>query len=152
MEKKVFRSRVSVLLVIFILTVFSLPLILLIREGNIPNSVFRTMTGVIVFIVLLFCGIRYVISGNKLYLKVFWVIPFGSANIVDIFSVKRSYNPISSPAVSLKRVQIDGHGFTALISPVREQEFLAMLKAINPNIQINVPDKNDWWRIWDWDI
>ena len=39
-----------------------------------------------------------------------------------------------------------------LISPVREQEFLETLKTINPNIQIRINDKKDWWRIWDWDI
>jgi hypothetical protein len=26
------------------------------------------------------------------------------------------------------------------------------LKAINPNIEVDVPNKKGIWRIWDWDI
>jgi hypothetical protein len=43
-------------------------------------------------------------------------------------------------------------GVSWLISPVKEQEFINELKAINPDIDVNVPDKKKLWRIWDWDI
>ena len=80
----------------------------------------------------------------------------GSIEISYISSVKRSYNPLSSPAASLKRLRIDligGSIFSyTLISPVREQEFIKELKSLNPNIMINVPDKKGIWRIQDWDI
>ena len=80
----------------------------------------------------------------------------GSIEILNISSVKRSYNPLSSPATSLKRLRIDligGYIFSyTLISPVREQEFIQELKSLNPNIMINVPDKKGLWRIQDWDI
>jgi hypothetical protein len=40
-----------------------------------------------------------------------------------------------------------------LISPVREREFIDELKAVNPDIVIDVPpDKKGIWRVWDWDI
>ena len=39
-----------------------------------------------------------------------------------------------------------------LISPVREKEFIEALKAINPNINVQIPEKTGKWRIWDWDI
>ena len=38
------------------------------------------------------------------------------------------------------------------VSPVREQEFIETLKAINPDIEINVSDKKGIWRILGWDI
>ncbi|MDR0384874.1 MAG: PH domain-containing protein [Prevotellaceae bacterium] len=75
--------------------------------------------------------------------------------VKDIVSVKRSYNPLSSPAASLKRLQIcvRNQKFPyLLISPVREHEFLDMLKSINSAIDIQVSEKRGKWRIWDLDI
>jgi hypothetical protein len=81
-----------------------------------------------------------------------WIIPCWSCFLSEITCVERSYNPISAPAASLKRLSIDGLGVYTLISPAREQKFLETLKAINHNIKINVSNKEEWWRIWDWDI
>jgi hypothetical protein len=39
-----------------------------------------------------------------------------------------------------------------LISPAGEQEFIECLKAINPNISVDVPVKKGAWRVQDWDI
>jgi hypothetical protein len=74
---------------------------------------------------------------------------------------KRSYNPISSSAVSLKRlalyrkVRLNGKEKTTLynlISPVNEKDFLNALQTINPAIEIQVGGKTGWWRFGDWDI
>lgn len=109
--------------------------------------------GLIAFVVFILSGMRYIISGGKVYVKM-WFIPYGNANIADIVSVKRTYNPLSSPAASLKRLHIHlkTGGFGWLISPVREKEFFEALKAVNPDIQINIPERKGIWRIWDWDI
>ena len=152
MEKKVFRSRISVLLMVFILAILSMPLIAMVRSGNILNHpAFYTIAGAIAFTVLLLSGLRYVVKDGKLLIKI-WIIPSGKHTISEIISVERSYNPISSPAASLKRLSIDSLGGYALISPVREQEFLETLKTINPSIKINVNNEKGWWRIWDWDV
>lgn len=150
-KKKVFRSRISVLLTVFTLAVF-VPLSIPMFQEEINTGVYM-FGGVFLFVVLLPAGMRYVISGNKLYVKIFWVIPSGSADIEEIAVIERSYNPLSSPAVSLKRLQITfAKGFSWLISPAREQEFIAELKAINPYISVNVPVKKGLWRVQDWDI
>ena len=84
-----------------------------------------------------------------------WGIRSYTINIDDIISIKRSYNPLSSPASSLKRLKITEEKNRLkiiLISPVREQEFLSLLKEINPNIEIEVKDKQSALRFWDWDI
>lgn len=85
-----------------------------------------------------------------------WNIPSGSVSISSITSIKRSYNPLSSPAASLKRLRLDlrrSEKFPfVLISPVRETVFIDELKAINPNIKVEVPVKKGIWRIQDWDI
>ncbi len=77
-------------------------------------------------------------------------------NIADILSVERSYNPLSAPAASLKRLCIHfpkNKKFPyLLISPVREQAFIKALKKVNPNICVHLPEKKGIWRIQDWDI
>jgi len=152
-EKKVFRSRISVLFLIFVLAVFIPSSIPMIKHMILPGL--YTLGGTLVFIVFMFSGMRYVISGDKLYMKI-WIIPSGSVKIADIVSIERSYNPLSSPAASLKRLRL-GLGERAkfpytLISPVKEQEFIEELKAINPDIYVRVPVKKGMWRIQDWDI
>jgi hypothetical protein len=109
-------------------------------------------------------GIRYIICGEKLVLKT-WFFTGGSANIMDIISVERTYDILSAPAASLKRLRlrfkkkVKKSNFMTwqtipywLISPVREQEFVEALKTINPDIYIKISDKKGAWRIQDWDI
>jgi len=153
MNKRVYRSRISVLIICFILVIFipcSIPMI----KYMIISGLY-VLGGSFLFIVFLFCGMRYIISGNKLYFKI-WIIPNGSVRITDIVSIERSYNPLSSPAASLKRLRINLGGEAKfpymLISPVKEQEFIEELLAVNPDIYINVPVKKGMWRFWDWDI
>lgn len=157
MERKVFRSRMSVLLIAFILMMMLPGFIPTIRSGNIFNPGFYVMTGVMMFIVFIFGGIRYIITDKQLLVKM-WGVQYGSVPLTHIKSVKRSYCLLSSPAASLKRLRLiikfkKGIDWPfALISPVREQEFLEKLKEINPDIDIHVKNRKAWYRIWDWDI
>ena len=148
--EKVFRSRISVLLIGVLLASF-IPELISMATRKAYEGLY-VLGGTLMFSFFLLSGIRYVISGDKIYSKILF-ISCGSVNIFDIISVKRSYNPLSSPAASLKRLHIRFvKGCPWLISPVREQEFIKELKAINPDIEINVSDKKGMWRIWDWDI
>ena len=155
MEKKTFRSRVSVLLIIFILAVILPKFIPIISSGNIFNPATYRLLGVLAFCFALFFGISYAIKDKRLLVKTFG-ITCGSAEISKIISVERSYHLHSSPAASLKRLKINFKKryklLYWLVSPIREQEFLDALKEINPDINICVNDKKAWWRIWDWDI
>ena len=153
MEVKVFRSRFSVLLIGIVLAAFIFAVIPAFQQMRYND--FFILSGSFIFVIFLFCGMRYIISGNKLYIKVMWIIPSGSVDIANIISVKRSYNPLSSPACSLKRLCIhfkNGLYPYKLISPVREQDFIEALKAVNPDIHISAPNKKGLWRIWNWDI
>ena len=158
MEKKVFRTRISVLFMGIILLCFLPGLIPMIRSGNIFNPGFYILAGCVVFVVLLFCGMRYELTEMHLIFKMLGATSF-KIPLSMIVSVERSYNPLSSPAGSLKRLKIGmkkEYKFPyALASPVREQEFLETLKKYNPDIYIRVNDKKGWhriYRIWDWDI
>ncbi|MCL2562326.1 MAG: PH domain-containing protein [Rikenellaceae bacterium] len=148
-NQKVFRSRISILVLVFLLAAFISCTIPLIK--HMPILSLCITGGVFVLIFFLFGRIRYIISGNKLH------ITFGgSVKISDMVSLERSYNPLSSPASSLKRLCLRYKKGTkylfTLISPVREQEFIEDLKAINPDIRVRISDKKGIWRVWDWDI
>jgi len=158
--RKVFRSRISVWIIGFMLGIFILALIPIFQRGIYQGM--NSLWIVFVLFVFLFCGLRYIISGDKLYLKI-WGISSGNVNIADIISVERSYKqPLSSPAVSFKRLRIGltgaKFGFKKakfpylLISPVREQEFIENLKVVNPDIIVHIFIKKGIWRILDWDI
>ena len=148
-QEKIYRSRVSILLFSIILLAFT-PMF------NRVNTTMMCVLGIILsFVLLILTGIRYIISGNKIIIKL-WFISMGSVDILKIKSINRSYNRLSSPASSLKRLSIyrceTNNTLDALISPVREQAFLEELLKINPDIKINVSNKKGLWRIWDWDI
>ena len=160
--KKVFRSRISVLLIGLLLTALIPCTVPMIKYTIIPGL--YIMGGTLLFIVFIITGFRYIISENKLYLRV-WFIPMGNANIADIISVERTYNPISSPAASLKRLCIRFKKGTKysnwltwqsapnwLLSPISEQEFVEELKTVNPDIYVKISDKKGKWRVQDWDF
>jgi len=166
MEKKVFRSRVSVLLIIGIGGPLLWPLILLIRSGNIFHPVFFIFTGLIVFFVYMIRSIRYVLTDKEIQFCCGEKLR-GKILISAIVSIERSYEPHNFCAASFKKMRFIFNKdykrseyfsssrflpFIPLISPVCEQEFLETLKTLNPNIRINVSDRKGWWRIWDWDI
>jgi len=102
-------------------------------------------------------AIRYEIEGDKLHVTL-GLHAYESVDIADIVSVERSYNPVATAAYSLKRLRIGlrrrkGLLPFMLVSPVREEEFVAELKAVNPDIEVLVPPlAKGWWRIWDWDV
>ena len=149
-QKKVFRSRVSVLVIAFLLLIFTIVFIPMVQHRHYIALLVIAIV-LIPFIFFIFAGVRYKISMGKLHISF-----FGNIRISNIISIKRSYNPLSSPAGSLKRLRIEfwGNEKTSwiLISPAREQEFIETLKAINPDIKVNVSNKKGGWRIQDWDI
>lgn len=153
LSEKIFRSRISILLLLLILAIF-IPVSIPIFQNKDYEGIY-VLSGTFFLLLFLFTGMRYIISGSKLTFKI-WFIPTWSVDIADIRSVKRSYNLLSSPAASLKRLHISLKRKTKypdiLISPAKEQEFIDELKAINPGINVNVYEKKSIWRIWDWDV
>lgn len=152
-EKQVFRSRISVLLIAIVFVAFTSASISILRNKAYTDM--YVLACLFLLLVFLFTGMRYIISGSTLSLKIGFICGW-SVNIADILSVERSYNPLSAPAASLKRLCIHfpkNKKFPyLLISPVREQAFIKALKKVNPNICVHLPEKKGIWRIQDWDI
>ncbi len=154
-SKKIFRSRVSVLLVAFILAVF----VPIVRSAGHEIAKLIVLGPIFLFLLFILTGMRYIIAEGKLWIKLGF-ISLWSIDITGIRSVRRSYSPLSSPAASLKRLSLSfssgGHWRDALISPARERElereFIEALRAVNPDIRVEVTEKKGLWRVWDWDI
>ena len=160
-SSKTFRSRVSVL---FIIVVGAVLYLMWFADGLTIKPV--SIGTIIILAVFTQFTMHYVLDDKEIHIHYMWGLfgkPFCKFHISAITSVERSYNPFNAMAASLKRLHIrfkKGYKWDfslffhilPMISPVREKEFLEILKSINPDIQINVTDKKGWWRFWDWDF
>ena len=146
-----FRSRVSVLLLLFV--VLTVVPVFFLGEPNEEAWVAFSVLGLSIGIVLLMLfGMSYEIGENYLIIKV-GPIPYSRIKLSEIEKVERSYNPLSSPAASLKRLYVKGKNKDLLISPSDEEEFIRILKQRNPHISVKIDDGNDeWWKFWNWDV
>lgn len=148
-----FRTRVSVLILLFVLVVVGFSGIMSYRGGEIEGV--YIVLGTMLFVGLILFGMSYEVTEEKLSIRILG-IKYYSIKLGNIVSIQRSYNPLSSPAASLKRLSVKVSGNKlfpyVLISPAREQEFLELIKKKNPNVQIDVPNHQEVWRVWDWDL
>ena len=156
--QKVFKSRVSVLLSIIIWPSLLVPLFfigkMLILDNNreaLPP--FIILSSSIIFVAFIWNGIRYVIDGNKFFIKMLW-IKNSVVEINDIVKIESSYCVLSAPALSLRRLKCKlkkGSKYPfLLISPENEEEFINLLLKINPAIETELKPKGG--NIWDWDF
>ena len=145
-----FRSRVSVLLLLLVVMSI-LPAFFLGEPNSHPYVAYGILGATLVGLLWMLFSMRYVISEHELLMK---MGPFGTQrmDIRKIERIERSYNPLSSPSASLKRLYVKGNGQDALISPVNEAEFIRILKSRNPNITVKIEDHDQWWQCWKWDI
>ena len=148
-----FRSRVSIVLLLF-LAASIVPAFLF--ESNTSGQTelfvaYGVLFGSIGLVVALLFTMRYEVDETNLVVKLgplnLSVIP-----LKNIQQVERSYNPLSSPAASLKRLYVKADNKSALISPAQEDEFIRKLKSRNPEIQVNIVDSDAWWKVWNWDV
>jgi hypothetical protein len=136
----VFQSRISAVLAGVVLAIFILLTVSLLHE-----SVYAACIIIIglwlLWILNMLTGFRYVIDDDTLYLKL-WAMTFFSVKIMDIVSVRRAYSPLSLSAISRKRLCLyvkNNPKYTHYyVSPVREQEFLDVLKSVNTEIDIQI--------------
>lgn len=133
----VFRSRVSVGLVIFLVAIFGFAFFTTLSAGAVPAL--ATLVPVVLLIVVLFASLRYIIDGNILYVR---SIPFTRGTAYDLTKLK-SISPsrtlLSSPALSLRRIKLDfGVGMPLIISPAAQDLFIDEIRRINPNVEVNL--------------
>ena len=140
---KIYPSKVSFGLLIFIFLVFYGPLI----PDLINDDLSVRMIGIIgflslifAFILHLFFGTHYTIENNKLKIKC-GVFSYKPIEIDEIKEVSKTKNIISSPAPSFDRIEIKYGKFDEIIiSPKEKLNFANDLAIINPNIKNNITE------------
>ena len=130
---KYFRSRVD----LFTLTVVLGPIALIVWLTGIDNVLAMVIMGsVLIVITVMLLGTGYRVYQEYLIIKVGPVL-YSRIPIRNIKSARRSYNPIGSPAASLRRLELNiNRNHTIYISPVRERQFLTLLKSMNPEFKV----------------
>jgi len=106
-----------------------------------PTTFFELILIVLLAIVLplfmlwLWCTTEYIIKEKYLIIR---SGPFKKRILLEsIKSVRKTLNPISSPALSLRRIEINYgiYGFI-LISPKNREKFISTLLEIYPDIKV----------------
>jgi hypothetical protein len=111
--------------------------------------------------------IRYIIDDDTLTVKI-WLLPYCRIPIAEIRKISRSYSFISAPAASMTRILLRMNSeadtpvwklafakksYMLMLSPENEQEFVAELKRINPDIEVCIADKPQYkWQFWKWEF
>lgn len=131
-----FRSRVSVLLVAFILLALAFPVYLSIREFDVTRILI--LLGVFGFILLSLFGIHYTLEENLLYVSTLPFIKGKPYDLTKLESITPTRTLLSSPAASLNRIKLDfGVGMPLVISPAAQDLFIEEILRINPKVKVN---------------
>jgi hypothetical protein len=138
--KKIYKSKIGLELVIPLFLVFGTVLALVIgQEPNWMGVVF--LLPVVLFIVHMFITTNYTIESDQLTIK----CGFLYNKTIDIKTIKKiteSNNPLSSPATSLDRLEINYGKFdSVIISPKQKSEFINDIKELNPNVELKYRKK-----------
>lgn len=140
--KKLFKSKIGLELVIPLFLLFGTVLFLNVKD-NTSWLGLAILLPVIVFIVYLFINTNYTIEGNSLIVKSGFIIN-KTIDIKQIKKISETYDPISSPATSLDRLDIVyGHSKHIIISPKLKKEFIETIISLNPNIEIKLKKSKD---------
>ncbi len=133
--KKKYKSEVSKSIVLILAIVLG---------GSLINSSFyppywigaASVGPVILFVIYLFRTTYYTIDENILHVKAGFLVNL-NIDIDKIKSISKSNSIMSSPALSLDRIDIKyGMGQSVLISPKDRKDFIADLLAKNPTIEL----------------
>lgn len=133
----VYKSKIDSWLVVLIFAPLLFAIYSALESGQYGGILILILS--IMFIVYLFTATKYVIKDKVLIVEA-GVLLNRKIPIQDIKSVTKTNNPLSSPALSLKRLEIKyGNNFDyILISPLRRDEFVKELLSINPDIYVNI--------------
>ena len=128
---KVYYSKIdwwiAALLAGSILFCFGMGVYLLCFDRTAALITFGIGVGSAVFILLLIVPCKYTLFGDHLLVQsglIKYIIPYA-----EIRKIEKSSNPLSSPALSLKRVKITRQKGFLLVSPTDRDQFIRDLTA-----------------------
>ena len=127
----VFRSRIDLWLIAFIVAIPVLVLEFLLEGSGVDDSVADRMAigacaVVLLFVAWLYFSTSYTITREALLVKsgpFSWIVP-----LAEISSIEPTRNPASSPALSLDRLRIRYAGKEIMVSPADKAGFMTAIK------------------------
>ncbi|HOP12623.1 PH domain-containing protein [Lentimicrobium sp.] len=129
-----FRSKRSVWYTLATLFTIGIFILLLLQD---PWFIGLLLLPLIVFMVSIYFRTHYRIhpvNGLTVTCGLFYKKTF---DLMSLQSIRPTSNPLSSPALSLKRLELRFRNReTIMISPVKQEEFIELLKSINPEIEL----------------
>jgi hypothetical protein len=130
---RIYRSKIGIEIlapIILILGVtFYLHIVNEIWIGVVINS------AVAIFITYLYTGTKYIIDDKRLFVKAGFLVN-QTIPIQEIKCIARTNSILSSPALSLDRIQLFyGKSGSVIISPKDKNAFVNHLQQINPDIK-----------------
>jgi hypothetical protein len=130
----IYKSKLGLELIIPLALIFGYALFELILNRVWIGILIMLLT--ILFIIYTFISIQYKIENNNLNIKCTILMNI-DIEIKSIRKVTETYNPLSSPAASIDRIEIFYNKFDSiLISPKLKKKFIKNLLEMNPNIEI----------------
>ena len=134
--KKVYKSKIGLEIIIPILIILAFGFKNIMNEPKVAPIILLIL--VLAFITYMLTSIKYTIENQNLNIKAGFLIN-QNINIMNIESIKKSKNILSSPAASLDRLEIiENNKNSILISPKNKIEFIEELKKINPLIDVKI--------------
>ena len=127
----VFRSKIDLWLIAFIIAIPVLVLEFVFEGSGVDDSVADQMAIgacalVLLFVTWLYFSTSYTVTREALLVKsgpFSWVVPLG-----EISSIEPTHNPSSSPALSLDRLRIRYGSKEILVSPADKAGFVTAIK------------------------
>jgi len=131
----IYRSKKGFIIYIPLVILLAVEIVYVSTGQYIPGLLCLAITGIIFFPI--FFNTYYAIAKNNGTLKVkSGFIINTSIDIETIKKIKNTRTIMSSPALSLDRIEIFYNKFdTVIVSPENKTEFVAELKSINPAIE-----------------
>jgi hypothetical protein len=132
---KIYKSKLGLELIIPISILFASMIYTLAIKNNWLGLVIILLTSL--FICYIFLSIKYTIEKENLNIKCGFLIN-KNIDIKTIIKISETYNPLSSPAASIDRLEIVYNKFDSiLISPKDKKAFIEDLIKISPTIEVN---------------
>ena len=136
-----FPSKIDAWIAILLVGGFAVPLALALSTGGRNVVMLAILCPALAFVLWLLAGTTYAVTPDALIVRAGpfrWSIPASSLR-----SLQATHNPLSSPALSLDRIDVRHMGGRVLISPRDQEGFVRAVLAIAPQVSVvDLPHAN----------
>lgn len=133
--KKVYKSKIDLVLVLPLAIVFGTIIWLMIKDGQGWPGIMILLPALFI-VVPIFLVTNYTIENEKLLIRCGFVYK----KVIAISSIKKiteTNSVLSSPATSLDRIEIRYGKFdSVMISPKKKTEFISDIIRLNPSVEV----------------